>query len=286
MKAKPFSIVICSHDRSHDLAECLASLPHAQIDAYGGEIILLDDASNEDLIAMVQATYPAIITRRLGRKSGPSVARNEGARIAQGELLLFLDSDTVVQEMWLEEMLNAGQNADVLAGKIVDYSSGIEQGGARRFTFIGKSVRCNANDANVATGASMGIRRMAFLQLGGFNEELVYYFEERDLCIRAHYAGWRFAYVGRAVVRHKGTAQPTNGAILLQERHSTYAMLIFYRKSIWRVIVFSIFNGIWLLWRTLMWPCKGRIQDTCLLWRGWVQAYRRFWFGVRFPVSW
>jgi len=53
-------------------------------------------------------------------------------------------------------------------------------------------------------GASMLIRRQVLEQIGMFDEGFFLYFEETDLCLRAHRAGWRVLYVPDSQVAHIG----------------------------------------------------------------------------------
>ena len=61
------------------------------------EIIVVDDGSTDNTLAEVNSQFPGIITIRLNG-AGPGQARNAGAAMATGDILMFLDSD----DLWLE----------------------------------------------------------------------------------------------------------------------------------------------------------------------------------------
>jgi glycosyltransferase involved in cell wall biosynthesis len=89
------SIIIPAHNRSQLLLEaiesCRASAPGLPI-----EIIVVDDASQEDLAAATSGS--GVVFERLVVNSGSSVARNRGVALARGRYLKFLDSDDVLVE--------------------------------------------------------------------------------------------------------------------------------------------------------------------------------------------
>lgn len=236
---------------------------------------MVDDGSSDGTAVTLAEDFPDVSVLSLPRSVGPAGARNRGARHARGRLLLFLDADGEVDPGWLSAMLNADTGDTVLLGNVVDYRGGRVQSVPRRATFIGKSLRCAPERANTGPSCNLGIPRSCFERLGGFDEELPYYFEDSDLCIRARQAGYAFRFVGDAVFRHHGTEFKRGPAIRLQERHSTYAMLKCYEDRFFRSLAFSVANGLWLLARLVAWTTRGRISDAGLLLRGWVDAYVR-----------
>ena len=119
-----------------------------------------------------------------------------------------------------------------------------------------------------------------FDALGGFDEELPYYFEDSDLCIRAKRAEAKFCFVADGVFWHHGSEVKRGEAIRLQEAHSVYAMLKGYEGDWVRMTVFTLGNGIWLKTRVVSWCLAGRWRDAKLLVRGWVEGNMRY-FGAR-----
>jgi N-acetylglucosaminyl-diphospho-decaprenol L-rhamnosyltransferase len=70
------------------------------------------------------------------------------------------------------------------------------------------------------SGAAMLVRADAFRSVGGFDEDFFLYYEETDLCVRLHEAGWRVAWRPDAAVLHVGGAStgPGNWTLFLQSR--------------------------------------------------------------------
>lgn len=89
------SVIIPAHNRGRLLLDaiesCRTSAPGLQI-----EIIVVDDASQEDLAAATSGA--GVVFERLAVNSGSSVARNRGVELARGRYVKFLDSDDVLVE--------------------------------------------------------------------------------------------------------------------------------------------------------------------------------------------
>ncbi|HVS17222.1 MAG TPA: glycosyltransferase, partial [Planctomycetota bacterium] len=89
------SVILCSYNRCDTLRECLDSF-HAQTAAARMELVVVDDGSTDGTAEML-ASYPfgvahQIVTRKNG---GLAVARNSGIAAARGEILLFVNDDTI-----------------------------------------------------------------------------------------------------------------------------------------------------------------------------------------------
>lgn len=102
MKTPLLSVVIPTWNRSQLVVDAIDS---ALLQHPGEtEVIVVDDASTDATAELLERNYGAQIRLvRLPHRRGPGAARNEGARLARGELLAFLDSDDV----WLPGKLAA-----------------------------------------------------------------------------------------------------------------------------------------------------------------------------------
>jgi glycosyltransferase involved in cell wall biosynthesis len=107
------SVIIPAHNRARLLQDavesCRASAPGVHI-----EIIVVDDASQEDLAAATSGS--GVVFERLAVNSGSSVARNRGVALARGRYLKFLDSDDVLLENSLAQEYDVAvaSRADIL----------------------------------------------------------------------------------------------------------------------------------------------------------------------------
>jgi glycosyltransferase involved in cell wall biosynthesis len=87
------SIIIPVRNHGPDLRELLTSLRDTLPDDIASEIIVVDDASREDIAGMCAAFSAQCLRHTTSR--GPAHARNTGAAAARGDLLFFLDADIV-----------------------------------------------------------------------------------------------------------------------------------------------------------------------------------------------
>ncbi|OLP15839.1 family 2 glycosyl transferase [Leptolyngbya sp. 'hensonii'] len=103
-----FSVVIPTYNRKPILEKCLRALEQQQFAAStavtGYEIVLVDDGSTDgtlDWLQQEQAQFPHV---RLFQQThmGPAAARNLGVAESQGDTIVFIDSDLVVVDQFLQ----------------------------------------------------------------------------------------------------------------------------------------------------------------------------------------
>jgi GT2 family glycosyltransferase len=87
------TVVIPCYNRAQTIGLCLRSVAAQTYPAI--EVIVVDDASTDDSVAIAEAAGATV--RRLGVNSGPAAARNLGAEHARGEILFFLDADVALE---------------------------------------------------------------------------------------------------------------------------------------------------------------------------------------------
>ena len=153
-----------------------------------------------------------------------SIARNIGARLAQGDILIFIDADCIAAPDWLA----------VLAARFEDPSVQLVGGGlvfpsddywtlcdniATLYEWLSTGRR--GTRSNLAS-LNLAIRREAWEQLGGFDETLVKA-EDTDLSIRARLAGYTLYFEPQAIVIHRpDTSRNRPGHVLRRAFESGY----------------------------------------------------------------
>lgn len=88
------SIIVPTYNRSGTIVRCLESIFQQAGPAWDGEVIMVDDCSRDDTVALVQARFGErvrIVLHEVNQGVGP--ARNTGAKHARNDWLMFLDSD-------------------------------------------------------------------------------------------------------------------------------------------------------------------------------------------------
>ncbi len=101
------SVIVATMNREQELYRCLDSLWAQK--RLPDELVIVDDGSLD--MEALKATVPREVEFQYHRKSPPglSASRNLGAQVAQGELLLFLDDDVVLEPDFTEQILSVFQ---------------------------------------------------------------------------------------------------------------------------------------------------------------------------------
>src|SRR3990172_7535201 len=99
-----FSIIIVSYNTRDYLRHCLASI-NAQHGDLAVEVIVVDNASKDDSAAMVRAEFPHTVLVEPGVNTWFTGGNNLGVSYAQGEYILLLNADTLIQPGMLPTMI-------------------------------------------------------------------------------------------------------------------------------------------------------------------------------------
>jgi len=164
--------VIPVYNAAATLDECLGSLYRCAHDDF--EVIVVSDGSKDDSVEIAKK-YPCRI-EVLQQNSGPAFARNKGAQIASGDILLFIDADVKVKDDALrlvdktfrkDRSINVAQG--VYSGK-VKYKNVATQYQQNFYAFYAWHL-CDKYVSTLTTGC-FAIRKKIFLDSGGFNEKI------------------------------------------------------------------------------------------------------------------
>lgn len=214
------SIIIPCFNRVDRTIECWRALQETQVANIPVEVIFIDNGSTDGTSEFLAKTSPAIVIRN-EENLGFSKANNQGAARARGDVLIFLNNDTIPAQGWLEPLLDLLSKPEIgIVGSKLIYPDGrIQHAGIIvRERIAGKTQlvcdhihRLSRHDApwvnverdyQAVTGACLAIRRETFRKLGGFDEEFFNGYEDLDLCFRAREAGLRVVYCPRSLVVH------------------------------------------------------------------------------------
>jgi GT2 family glycosyltransferase len=223
---EPLSVVLCTRDREELLRTALTSVLAALREQ--DEVIVVDNAPKTDATANVVAELADPRLRYvLEPRPGLSVARNTGARVAEGALIAFTDDDVVVDRLWIVGLIRGFTRAPRV-GCVTGLVPSAELDTDAQHFFDRKvhwSSSCSPQlydlgqhrDPGVlfpysagvfGTGANFAVSRAAFDALNGFDEALgagalTRGGEDLDLFVRVLNAGFTLAYEPAAVVWHR-----------------------------------------------------------------------------------
>jgi glycosyltransferase involved in cell wall biosynthesis len=217
--ARPrFSILIPTYQRRELVVRNVAALAHQTFRAF--EVVVSVDGSTDgsaDALRRLRTLFPLTVLEQ--PNEGRSAALNHGARVATGELLLFLDDDMEADPAMLAEHERShSEGADLVLGHLPLHpessrtllSRGVGRWAERRrerLTRPGAAVPI----ADLVTG-QMSISKAAFDALGGFDvgftREGLFGGEDLDFGYRARRAGLRIVFNEAAVSYQLWTVDP------------------------------------------------------------------------------
>lgn len=167
------------------------------------ELIVVDDASNDDTEGLVRG-YPGVRFHRRSINGGQAVARNEGARLASGEYLAFLDQDDLWDPSMLATLVPLLETKVDLAAVHADGYQVDEQNRPLEYDTAMKPgntiTQLLRGGHDLATSGTV-FRKACFDSVGGYDENLAVW-EDIDLGIRL-YQRFPLEYVPRPLYRHR-----------------------------------------------------------------------------------
>ncbi len=210
------SIVVPVFNNLRVTLECLLSIQKHTDSRTPFEIIIADDASTDESMAVL-SRIPNIVYVRTERNLGFLMNCNGAARHARGEFLLFLNNDVQVTQDWLAALVDVFGKSDRIGavGPRILYPSGhLQEAGAlvngdcsTQLIGLGddpdNSRYAFARRVDYCSGACLILRSEVFAQLGGFSEALrPAYCEDLDLCLKLRELGLETWYSPRSVILH------------------------------------------------------------------------------------
>lgn len=253
----PATVVIVNHNAGRLLVDCLHSVL-----AQAREVVLVDNASDPDgfepLVAGLEG-HPRLQVIRSPENLGFAAGCNMGAELSTQPALLFLNPDCIVADGAITRLCAAlaARPDAAMAGGLLTYADGREQGGGRRavptpwrsfvrafglarlsrrwpklfndFHLHYQPLPAAPIEVEAISGACMLVRRDAIHDFGLMDEAYFLHCEDLDICMRARGHGWQILFVPDArIVHHKGGCSQERPIFV--EWHKHVGMIRFYRK--------------------------------------------------------
>lgn len=188
--------------------KCLPPLLSSSLKDF--EVIFVDNGSADGTLAYLTKHYddPRIVTKRLDQNRGFTGGNNYGATFARAPLLFFLSVDVAVHRDTLTTLMKAYRsNHGVVGPRVLNITSD-GRGGEHSTTQVVDVFGYPANALHkkpfYIEGCAFLIGRERFLECGGFDEGLVTYAEDVDLCWRMWLQGYENAINEDTHVYHCG----------------------------------------------------------------------------------
>ena len=216
------SIIIPNKDAKTDLEKCIRSVKEKSSYKNYEILIVENNSETEEIFAYYKelSKDPAIRLLKWKKEFNYSAINNLAAKKARGEYLLFLNNDTeVITEDWIQELLGICQRPGTGAvGARLYYGDHTIQhagtvigiGGIAGHMFVNLPGERTGymhkaaliQDLSAVTAACMLVKREAFEEVGGFEEQLSVAFNDVDLCLRLREKGCLVVYNPYAELYH------------------------------------------------------------------------------------
>jgi len=213
------SIIILTYNNLSYTRQCLDSI-FTKTDAPEFEVIVVDNASKDETPAYLRSLVQKYRNFRVifnDENVGFSAANNQGAQLATGEYLIFLNNDIVVTHGWLAGLLAPLQNDSVGMTGPVTNSSGNESRILVEYTeledmdkFAAQYTQEHAGESREVTMLPfqcVALRRAVWEDVGPLDERFgVGMFEDDDYGMRLNLAGYKILCLEDVFVHHFGAA--------------------------------------------------------------------------------
>ena len=234
------SLIIPTYNREEVLVDSIrCALRQEGVDY---EVIVVDQTPVHD-----QATsdYLREVSSRIkyhySEEKGLTRARNTGFRLSSGDVLVFIDDDTLFEPDFLAYHLKAHQDGcDVVQGRVIEEGSPLHSRPiwiTPWLKFRGGNNCLHDGATNNVTGCNFSVSRAAYEALGGFDEGYTGRAtrEDSDFGYRAYKRGYKVWYASRASLRHLripsgGVKSAAASSVFLDPSHY-YCELRFCRKN-------------------------------------------------------
>ncbi len=228
------SIVILNYKSKNDTLNCIKSIKKSDFGNLTYEIIVVDNNSNDNIGKILISKYSDINFIQNKNNLGMGAGNNVGIKKAKGKYVVIMNPDTIVFKSTFKKLYDFMENnsqTGIVGPLQYNIDKTIQNSCYRwhnlltplyRRTFLGKFkfgkkdlYRFLMKDFKHNTekkvdwllGSFLFCRASIFKKIGLFDERFFMYFEDTDLCRRAHKEGFNVAYYPKAKIIHNHKRQ-------------------------------------------------------------------------------
>lgn len=222
------SIIIPAYNSEKTIGRTIESLLKQSYPKKDYEILVVDDDSTDNTREVVRKFKKVRLIEQ--KHSGPATARNFGAKNSKGDILLFTDSDCVLDKNWIKEMVKPFTKTEIVGVSGTYRTLNKDNLMAR---FIGYEIekrheRMKKQKFIDFIGTfSAGYRKKIFLKLGGFDTRFrTSSGEDPELSFRIEKTGLKMIFQPKAIVFHP---HPNTLWKYLKQK---------YQRAVWRNLIY------------------------------------------------
>ncbi|MCX7981276.1 MAG: glycosyltransferase family 2 protein [Syntrophales bacterium] len=207
------SIIIVSYNTADLTKACLESLRLAHGEK---EICVVDNASTDGSVEMIKTLFPEVTLIVNNRNIGFGAANNQALACTEGDYIIFLNPDTVVDPAAIEEavqFMDENPHIGIAGAHILNPDGSDQESVSYRYPgekyASGETCGLAGHIASIL-GAFMIARRDVLKKIKGFDEDFFLYGEDEDLCWRIREQGFEVGFIPGARVYHWGGMSEKN----------------------------------------------------------------------------
>lgn len=257
MSKVKFSVIIISWRVISELDKCLASLEHEVSSQADFNVVVVDNASNDGTVEMVQKKFPWVTLIPSAENLGFAKACNLAVSKSPAEYYVFLNPDTEITVGFfsdLERSFLHHEQAGIVGGHIFN-PDGTTQNSVRgfpglwvglleglkllgRFPYLASGYLKKGFDYSYSQpvdqvmGACFAVRSKIWLELGGFDEKFFVWFEEVDFCHRAQLAGYEIWYDHNISLIHNKASSFSQLPTTKRHEFFTRSLVYYLKKNV------------------------------------------------------
>lgn len=240
------------------------NLPAVMAASKNYQIIVVDDASTDKSIEILQKEFPEVIIIRKKLHDGYASTVNAGVAAASGDIVVLLNSDVRPEKNFLAPLIAHFSNQKIFAVGCMDKS--VEAGTIvlrgrglahwERGVYVHSRGEVDKTDTAWVAGGSGAFRKSVWQELGGMDPIFnPFYWEDIDLSYRAVKAGYVILFEPKSIVVHEHEK-----GIIKQEYSSFQIKTIAYRNQF--LFIWKNISDLKILVEHIFWTPVRLIQAT------------------------
>lgn len=249
------SVIIVNWNLKDLLRDCLKSLEKS-ISGLAVETIVVDNASTDRSVAMVEKEFPWVCLLKNSKNAGFARAVNQAMKQARGRYLFFLNNDAFLSAGALEklmEFMDAHPEVGICGPRVVNQDGTLQERAKGRFPSLKTALahfflpgKLQVRGQRVlgiydetgspeprtvdwVSGCALMARQEAVASVGMLDARVFMYFEDVDWCYRMQRSGWKVYHVPDAVIMHYGGRSMKQQTGRVVAAHAA-GMMNFYAK--------------------------------------------------------
>lgn len=267
------SVIVLNYNGKKYLDGCFESLARMSYPKNKCGVLMVDNCSTDGSVSYVTRHYPWVKVVQLNKNYGFCKGNNIGARFAEGEYVVFLNNDVVVDVDWLIELVKAVmKNSHVIATSksfFLDKPDVINHDGSKA-TLIGRGfcVNFGRNDSGSESssprfvvqpyGASMLVKKDIFEKIGKFDEGYFVSLEDLDIGLRMWLLGYGVIYVPTSVFYHAmgatgGWGKTQSETVIYHSTKNSYMNILKcfdFSHTLQGIVLSLIYYSVMAIWFT------------------------------------